>query len=166
MSSEILFEEVQSSGKKSVRDFTGGMSAIFLVSLVLNLLMRKGQFNGFTALLLVAFCFSVLVWLACYIKMITQIRTDGIYVRFIPFQFYFSRYEWSDVLDVYVREFDPLSEYMGWGIRFGPLGKAYILSGRTGIQIVFKNKKRLLISTTKPEEMREILYKIMKDLRG
>ena len=162
MTSELLYEEIQTSGKKSVRDFAGIMAVIFVVYLVYNLLLKKGSFTGFTTVLLIVLCFSILVYIASYISLVTQIRTDGIYVKFPPFQPTFTRYEWSSILDAYVRDFDPMTEYLGWGIRTGPLGKAYIISGNMGIQIVFKNKKRLLISTRKPEEMREVLQRIMR----
>ncbi|MFL5774148.1 MAG: DUF6141 family protein [Flavisolibacter sp.] len=162
MASELLYEEIQSSGNKSVRDFAGIMAVIFIGFVIYNLVIHKGNFNGFTAVLLIVFSFSMLVFVASYIRLITQIRADGIYVKFPPFQSSFTRYDWNSILDVYVREFEPFSEYMGWGIRTGPMGKAYIISGNTGIQIVFRNKQRLLISTRKPEEIKEVLLKIMR----
>ena len=160
MEPELLFEEIQSSGKKTVRDFTRVMALIFLIFLVVNLVLHKFVFNGFTAILVLGLCFSIIVSIASYTSMITQIRTDGIYVRFPPFQPTFSRYEWSNILDVYIRQFDAVSEFNGWGIRSGAMGKAYIISGKTGIQIVFRDKRRVLISTSRPNELAEILKRM------
>jgi hypothetical protein len=97
--------------------------------------------------LLITFLFSVL-------RLDTQIREDGVYVRFFPLRLHFRRYPWEDIEKIFIRKYSPLIEYGGWGIRFSLSGKgrALNISGNKGIQLVFSNQARLLIGTNKPEE--------------
>ena len=92
--------------------------------------------------------------------MVTQIREDGIYVRYPPFQPSFSRYSWDDIIELYLRKFDPVSEYKGWGIKIGPEGRGYIVSGDTGLQISLRDHSKVLVSTQKPEEMASVLKEL------
>ena len=157
MSSGVLFEEIQPSGNKQLRDFSRVVTIIFLIGLGINLYLQKGEFGLLSAGLVAGVLIAAAISIASYTKMITQIRNDGIYVRFPPFQPSFNKYEWNNIRDIYIRDYDPLSEYGGWGIRTTTLGKGYILPGTTGIQIVFTDKTRLLINTRESEKVSEIL---------
>lgn len=92
----------------------------------------------------------------------TNIKRDGIYVRFYPFHFKTKYFIWDELEQFFVREYSPLKEFGGWGIRYGFFGKgtAYNVSGNRGLQLEFTNHKKLLIGTNKPEELKEVLYKI------
>ena len=59
-----------------------------------------------------------------------------------------------------VRQYKPLSEYGGWGLRYGSSGKAYNVSGNIGIQLHFKDGSTLLIGTNKKEEVEVVLKQI------
>ena len=58
---------------------------------------------------------------------------------------------WEDIDQIYVRKYSPIREYGGWGIRFGPSGKAFNVRGNYGIQVVKKDGKRVLIGTQAPD---------------
>jgi hypothetical protein len=88
----------------------------------------------------------------------TEIKSDGIYVRFFPFHLRFRKYDWNNIARSFVRQYSPLSEYGGWGIRFGMRsGRALNTSGNKGIQLIFRNNSKLLIGTNKPDEARNAL---------
>src|SRR4051812_42413190 len=126
MRSAILFEEIQGSGKKQVRDFFRVLVLIFLLSLCLNFYLQKGNITAMTILLFTGFAIAALASIISYTRLITQIRTDGIYVRFPPFQPSFDRCEWKDIQDIYIREYNALVEYGGWGIRYSiTMGKGF-----------------------------------------
>lgn len=97
------------------------------------------------------------------LRLETQIREDGIYVRFFPFHFKFKHYPWEKVNRAYVREYSALAEYGGWGIRFGfgGSGKAFNVSGKQGLQLEFTDGSKLLIGTRKAEEMRKAVAEVM-----
>ncbi|MHC4842183.1 MAG: DUF6141 family protein [Planctomycetota bacterium] len=96
------------------------------------------------------------------LKLETVVRSDGLYVRFFPLHLHFKKFTFDDISDYFVRIYKPLLEYGGWGIRcgFGKSGKAYNVKGNKGLQLVFKNDKRLLIGSQKPERLLEAMNSI------
>ena len=104
----------------------------------------------------------LLTYLFFGIRLETKIKNDGIHVRLFPFHRKFKHYPWSDVKKSFVRQYSPLSEYGGWGLRTGLAGKgtAYNVSGNRGLQLEFNNGKKLLIGTRKPEEITEALNRL------
>lgn len=96
------------------------------------------------------------------IKLETKINTLGIRVRLYPFHLQFKYYPWKNIQQAYIREYSPLMDYGGWGLRLGLFGrgKAYTVSGDLGLQIVFKDGKKLLIGTQKSNEINQFLAKL------
>lgn len=92
----------------------------------------------------------------------TTIKNDGIYVRFFPFHLKTKHYTWDSLTKAFVRQYSPLAEYGGWGLRFGLSGKgtAFNVSGNQGLQLEFLNNKKLLIGTNRPNELTVALSKI------
>lgn len=160
MDGVILFEEVQGHNKTPGRVSFKILTGIFLVCLVINLLWQKGEVNGLTQGLFLGIVIFILINIFLNVKLVTQIRTDGIYVRYAPFQPSFSVYPWQSIEEVYIREYNALQEYGGWGVRISPLGKAFIASGNTGMQIILKDGSKVLIGTNRVEEMKMILKKM------
>lgn len=99
----------------------------------------------------------VITLLVLNVRLQTQIKSEGIDVRFFPFQFGYKHYGWDKMSECYVRKYSPLGEFGGWGYRFSANGKAFNMSGNMGLQLVFTNNKRLLIGTQQPLEMDKIL---------
>jgi hypothetical protein len=64
---------------------------------------------------------------------------------------------WSDIDRIYVRQYSPLKEYGGWGIKKGRNGWAYTMSGHYGIQIVKKDGKEIMVGTRQPDAAKEYL---------
>lgn len=95
----------------------------------------------------------------------TRITKEGIHVRFFPFHLSFKYYPWDDILKSYVRQYSPIWEYGGWGLRLGFFGKgsAFNVSGNMGLQLEFKNSKKLLIGTQKPDEVSQVLNKLNRN---
>lgn len=109
---------------------------------------------------LIVFLFMLILSFFIFImKLETRISDSGIAVRFYPFQLKFRNYKWEDFEEAYLREYSPIAEYGGWGIRYSLVGKGRALnvSGRMGLQLVFKDGRRLLIGTSKPEDITQIL---------
>lgn len=92
----------------------------------------------------------------------TLIKKDGIYIRFFPFHYKFKHYAWNSLIKSFVRQYSPLTEYGGWGLRLGLFGKgrAFNVSGNKGLQLEFTNNKKILIGTNKPDELNEALNQI------
>lgn len=95
------------------------------------------------------------------IKLKTRITQNGVYYRFIPFQFTETCIEWHELKDAYIRQYNSFFEYGGWGIRTGSTktGKAINTSASSnqGLQLQFNDGTLLLIGTAKPGEIQMIL---------
>jgi hypothetical protein len=165
MSSEVLFCEKQK--------FTQWW--LWLILLSVNSLLLYAVFkqvisghpigdravSNYALIVIVAFT-VLLTILFLRFTLLTQIRKDGIYVKFFPFHLSFRKYGWEEISKAFVRKYNPITEYGGWGIRFGVIGKgkAFNVSGNEGLQLEFYNKKKLLIGTKKPTELAETLRRI------
>lgn len=95
-------------------------------------------------------------------KLTTRIDEKGIYYQFFPFHITLKLIAWQDISKAYVRNYDPIGEYGGWGFKGGALwnskkGKAINVSGDVGIQLELKTGKKLLIGTQKENEAKSVL---------
>src|SRR5690606_7151954 len=81
----------------------------------------------------------------------TEVRADRICIRFFPIHLRYRCWSWEEIASIDVREYSPLREYGGWGIRLGAKGWAYNVSGRIGVQLILKSGKRILIGTQEPD---------------
>ena len=95
-------------------------------------------------------------------KLKTRIDEKGIYYRFIPFHLSNKFIAWDELNNAYVRKYDPISEFGGWGMKGGFLwrknkGTAYNVKGDVGLQLELKTRKKILIGTQKEEEVKRVL---------
>src|SRR5690242_8468710 len=54
------------------------------------------------------------VLLLVNMKLETQVKDSGVYVRFFPFHLTFKEYKWDTISKSYVRQYNPTGEYGGW----------------------------------------------------
>lgn len=116
-----------------------------------------------TGMSIILVLFGILLPLFMYsLKLITEVRQDGLYVRFYPLHLSFRYYPYQSINSYKVRDYSPLKEYGGWGIRYGWKGMAYNVSGNRGVQLEFKGGKSLLIGSQDPEELVRQMQVVMK----
>jgi hypothetical protein len=95
-------------------------------------------------------------------KLTTRIDKEGIHYKFYPIHLSYKLIKWDEIDKAYIRTYEALSEYGGWGLKGGALwssskGKAINISGNIGIQLELKTGKKLLIGTQKKEEATQII---------
>jgi hypothetical protein len=95
-------------------------------------------------------------------KLKTRIDEKGIHYKFFPFHFKLKTISWSDIEKAYVRKYDAITEYGGWGLKGGffwnkSKGTAVNVSGDIGIQLELTNGKKLLIGTKLEEEAKQVI---------
>ena len=95
-------------------------------------------------------------------KLITEIKKDGIQITFTPFTNFIIPF--NKIRSYKIRKYRPILEYGGWGIRFNRTGKAYTVSGKIGLQIELSNGKEILIGTENPEKLLHSLNKLPQHL--
>lgn len=86
------------------------------------------------------------------IRLTTEIRDGEIAVQLFPFQWTPQEIPASEIAEIGIRQYRPIREFGGWGLRFGPGGKALNIRGDMGIQLVLRTGHRLLIGTQRAEE--------------
>nr|AIA11187.1 Unknown Function [uncultured bacterium] len=165
MNDDILFEEKQQFKQIWLWVLLLGINCIFLYGVFKQVIVGQRFGNhplSNMSILVVTFLTLLLTLLFVFLRLETQIRMDGVYVRFFPFHVKFKKYYWSVISQSFVRKYSPIREYGGWGVRWSPFGKgrAYNVSGNMGIQIVFNSGSALLIGTRKEEEVKKVLIQI------
>ena len=88
-----------------------------------------------------------------FANLATEVRRDGIYVRFFPLGFSFQRIPLEEIEEYYVRTYNPVREYGGWGIKGGAAGKAFNVSGNTGLQLELVDGNATLIGSRRAEDL-------------
>lgn len=114
------------------------------------------------ALTLVAL-FTLLISLSILaIRLDTYVDNSGISYRFVPFHLKTKKIHWDEVDRAYVRKYNPIRDYGGWGIRLGAFGKgnAYNMSGNMGLQLVLKNGKKVLFGTQLPKDLDRVIKQL------
>ena len=162
--SQLYFSEKQRFNQPWIWALNLITAVIFIVMIIMQLLLHKPVGNDPPPdyiLLLFLLIPIGMMFLFYSIRLETEIRRDGIYVRFPPFIRKTRIYRWEDVRSCYVRKYSPIGEYGGWGYRMAgkKAGIAFNVSGNMGIQLELKNGKKILLGTKKPEEAREALRK-------
>jgi len=96
------------------------------------------------------------------IRLVTEVRGDGLYLRFFPFHSSFLRFPVNGIRSCEAITYSPIGEYGGWGIRYGWNGKAYNVSGNQGIQLELVEGRRILIGSQRPPEFLAALQSLGK----
>lgn len=95
------------------------------------------------------------------LRMITELRPDGLLVRFPPF--HRRLIPLQEVQSCEVREYSAIKEYGGWGVHYSRQhGTAYNVSGNLGVQLILKNGKRVLIGSQEPDRLANVLRNLLR----
>jgi hypothetical protein len=157
---KILFEE-----KQSFRQLW-----LWMVLLTINGILVYGMFqqfvlhipfgnnpmsnNGYILTVIFIMVFNAFFFM---LQLRTRIDEEGIFIRFFPIHRKYKSYLWTSICKAYIREYKPIREYGGWGLRLG----AYNVSGNKGLQLEFKNGDKLLIGTNKPDELNAVIQQLI-----
>lgn len=101
-----------------------------------------------------------ITYLFYVLKLITEVRNDGLYIRFFPLSHQIIPFD--NIKKCEVRKYSPIREYGGWGIRWGRKGKAYNVSGNRGVQLELLEGKPIRIGSQRPEELGRAINMQMK----
>ena len=173
--SEFTFTEEQRFNKKVILPLIVLITALTVVLLCWGIIQQLILGKPFgdhpvsdTSLVITTIFIFIFIlvmdWLFLNIKLVTEINSNTISYRFYPFILRDRFIYWEDIENAYIRQYKPLKEYGGWGIRFGfgGKGRAFNVSGNFGLQLELKNGKKLLIGTQKPQELEALLRTLGK----
>ncbi|GAB2976592.1 hypothetical protein GCM10027049_09340 [Mucilaginibacter puniceus] len=69
----------------------------------------------------------------------------------------------NDVKSISIRKYNPLKEFLGWGVRYNSTTDCFTMSGDDGLELTMTNNKKILIGTQKPNELQLVLETYFKD---
>ncbi len=163
MDNNVLFSETQRFKQIWLWIILLGLNGLFIFGLTKQVILGY-QFGSKPAsnsvLIVITIATILLSFLFLNLKLETVIKADGIYVRFLPFQLRFKYYSWDKITKSYVRQYNPVGEYGGWGIRGLGKNRALNISGDMGIQLVTKDGLKILIGTNKADEALKALKQL------
>ena len=159
-------------------------NAAFIYGCIIQLVMGKAWGDdpmSNTMLIIVTALVLLLTVTIFFIHIDTIINEEGIYIRIFPFFFRSKFFSWDIISKAYIRKYNPILEYGGWGMRkkfrvhfhlFRRKGihirgirnsnVAYTMSGNIGLQLELTDGKLVLIGTRMPDEMEGVLRKLGK----
>ena len=120
-------------------------------------------FGVFMVLLMIG-----LTFLFYRMKLVTEIKMDGIFYRYPPLIHKFRKISPDSIESYEVRQYKPIREYGGWGVKTHghrrkrrKYGSAYNVKGNIGLQLHLKDGKKILIGTQRKDALDHALKKMM-----
>lgn len=106
----------------------------------------------------------VIIFLISRSRFEFMVNEYGISYRYWPFS-RLKTISWTQIDSAYLRKYDALGEYGGWGVKgrlwFKRKDKAYIFNDKNiGLQLEMNNGQRLLFSVSKNEELNLFLINL------
>ena len=95
------------------------------------------------------------------IRLITEVRQDGLYIRFVPFHLSFRRIAPEGLEGFEPLTYRPILNYGGWGIKWGRGGIAYNVSGNRGVRLNYTNGKHILIGSQRADELAQAIGTVL-----
>lgn len=83
----------------------------------------------------------------------TEVHRDGLYYRYYPIDRKFRKIPLDNVVKVEARTYDPLGEYLGWGVKGNRSHRAFSISGNLGVRIDYADGRSILIGSQHPGEL-------------
>ena len=105
-----------------------------------------------------------LLLLFLLLKMETRVDDEGITISFQPFSK--RQISLQDIEQCEARQYRPIREYGGWGLRWGWNGWAYNVRGNLGVQLVLTGNRRVMIGSQRAEELAATINSRRKSLSG
>ncbi|MFC7028954.1 hypothetical protein ACFQJ5_17215 [Halomicroarcula sp. GCM10025324] len=138
-----LFREVQRFRQPWLWTLLGGVALLMIV-------LGPVSWGGLVVVGAVAgFVFSL--------RLTTEVRGDGIYLKMWPIHRSFRRIPWSEIERYEAKGYSPLREFGGWGIRWAPGKLAYNVRGSRGVWIERMNERDVLVGSQHSEEFVEAI---------
>ncbi|SIS10109.1 hypothetical protein [Natronorubrum thiooxidans] len=138
MDREPAFREVQRFRQPWIWALLGGIALLMLV-------LGPISWGGLIVI-------GAIAGLIYSLRLQTEVRADGIYLKMWPLHRSFRRISWSEIERYESKRYRPLREFGGWGIRWAPGKLAYNVSGDQGVWIERTNGRAILVGSQHAEE--------------
>ena len=164
---QVVFREVQRPRQIWVWILILGSAALLWYGFIQQVIFDtpfgdKPAPDGVLIVLWLLFGIVFPVLLLGMMKLIIEVREDGLYIRFVPFHFQYKQYLFKDIYHYENINYSPIKRFGGSGIRFNPKGElGYTMDGKQGIELKLRNQT-VVIGSRHPEELKKALASIQK----
>jgi hypothetical protein len=76
-----------------------------------------------------------------------RVNNDGLHYQFFPFHLKYFSIKIEEIEKIEAMKYKPISQYGGWGIKYGFNGKAYNVSGNLGVKVFLKNGSNIMFGS-------------------
>ncbi|WP_224269984.1 hypothetical protein [Haloprofundus salinisoli] len=143
MSDEATFRELQRFRQRWLWLLLGGGFAF-------SLLLGPVSVIGFAV-------FAAVGLLLYNARLETEVRDDGVYVRFAPVHRSPRRISWEELVSAEATSYSPIGEFGGWGIRWRPGTVAYSVSGSEAVRIERTGNRDVIVGSQRAAEFAEAI---------
>ena len=159
--SDAIYHEVQRQRQVWLWVIVLGITGLMWYTAIMQLLFHvpvgskpASDPQAFVLWLIFGLGFPILFF---YVKLETEVRYDGIQIRFFPFLLRTKKVAFTELSSCEARTYRPLLEYGGWGVRLGAKGWAYNASGREGVELQLRDGRMLLIGSQRSHELCQVI---------
>ncbi len=104
----------------------------------------------------------VLLILMMQLRVVTEVHRDGLTIRLLPFNRRPYTMPLDQVTHIERTTFDAMREYGGWGVRGTDADRAVIGGGNQGVRLTFRDGRRLLIGSRRPDDLMTALQRVIR----
>lgn len=142
------------------------VNAIFIWGCIQQFVLKEPWGNNpmgnIELIIVTVFMILLTVGTLFFTKLHTYINNEGVFVKYFPFQFRYKSFDWNNIETLQVKKYNP-HKAGGWGLKMTIDGtRYYTMSGRMCLSLTLKNKRKVVIGTRLPDEMRDALRKLGK----
>ena len=130
---------------------------IFFQQIILGKPMGRKPAPDAVVIILTILLGIVLPLLLGRMRLILEVRPEGFYYRFIPFQRRWRRLLWSDISHYEKINFSAIKDFGGYGIRSHKGETVYVIQGNRGLRFYLHNGRRIVFSSGRADELFELL---------
>lgn len=143
---------------------SGGWLYMLIDQVILGNQLTKDPVNAWTTIVagIIPLFIALIFWKMGLVIEVTQNRLR---YRFSLLQRKFRELTPGKIEKYEIRQYKPIGEYGGWGIRIGrgKRGNAYNVRGNLGMQLYLSNGKKFLLGTQQPEPFKKAMDSMMQD---
>ncbi|MFN6038039.1 MAG: DUF6141 family protein [Bacteroidota bacterium] len=153
---QVLFKENQKFRKWWVMLLIFIMNGFLWILFFYQVVLKHpiGADNMSDASLIIALAINEIITVMFFIvRLETVVTASKISVRFFPFHRKPINTKIENIKAIFIREYKPIKEYGGWGIKGSSANRAYNISGNIGLQLILHDNTKILVGTNNPSEV-------------
>lgn len=86
-----------------------------------------------------------------YLRLVVEVRDDGVWLRFVPLTKRAIPFEQIELVEAV--DYKPLRQYGGWGVRGLGSNRAYNVSGSQGVRLRLRGGDIVVIGSRRPQDL-------------